>query len=92
MTRPPSGAPVLATAFLGAAAAGFLLWSRVIRQSRRNLFSRNPVERVAALSYLGARPSVETARLLRDYLSWESSPLLRRRARSLLGRLERDLL
>jgi hypothetical protein len=92
MSRRTSGAPVLATAFVGATAAGFLLWSRVIRQSRRNLFSRNPVERVAALSYLGARPSVETARLLRDYLSWESSPLLRRRARSLLGRLERDLL
>ena len=92
MTRRTSPGPVLATACLGAAAAGFLLWSRVIAKSRRNLFSRNPVERVAALSYLGARPSVETARLLRDYLSWESSPLLRRRARSLLGRLERDLL
>ena len=92
MSRRSSEATLVATSFFGAAAAGFLLWSRVIRQSRRNLFSRNPVERVAALSYLGARPSVETARLLRDYLSWESSPLLRRRARSLLGRLERDLL
>ena len=92
MTRRSSATSIFAATFLGAASAGFLLWSRVIRQSRRNLFSRNPVERVAALSYLGARPSVETARLLRDYLSWESSPLLRRRARSLLGRLERDLL
>jgi hypothetical protein len=92
MTRRPTAGRLLAASFLGAAAGSFLLWSRVIARSRRNLFSRNPVERVAALSYLGARPSVETARLLRDYLSWESSPLLRRRARFLLERLERDLL
>ena len=81
-----------AAALVGGTVAGFLLWSRVIRLSRRNLFSRNPLERAAALSYLGARPSVETARLLSDYVRWEPSPLLRRRARSLLGRLERDLL
>jgi hypothetical protein len=59
--------------------------------NRRGLFSANPVRRYAAVSYLGARPSVDTARLLRDYVRWESHPVLRRRARRVLRELEATL-
>ena len=34
---------------------------------------------------------VETVRLLRDYLEWESQPMLRRRAEGILRRLEAAL-
>ncbi|HEX8848417.1 MAG TPA: hypothetical protein VF761_02700 [Gemmatimonadaceae bacterium] len=68
--------------------AGMLLWSQQMRDARRALFSRNPVKRLAALGYVGGQPSVENARLLRDYCSWESRPALRRRAGILLRRME----
>ena len=38
-----------------------------------------------------AQPSAETLRLLKDYLGWESRPLLRRRGLQLLRQLERTL-
>jgi hypothetical protein len=34
---------------------------------------------------------VETVRLLRDYVSWERQPVLRRRAETILRRLESNL-
>ena len=68
--------------------AGMLLWSQQMRDARRALFSRSPVKRLAALGYVGGQPSVENARLLRDYCAWESRPALRRRAGVLLRRME----
>ena len=47
------------------------MWSRMQRQYRRNLFSKSPLRRVAALGYLRARPTVNTAQLLREYIAWE---------------------
>jgi len=41
------------------------------RAHRRDLFSRHALRRAAALSYLRSRPTVETARLLREYVVWE---------------------
>lgn len=73
---------------LGGAAAGMMFWSRQMRDARRALFSRSPVKRLAALGYVGGQPSVENARLLRDYCAWESRPALRRRAGVLLRRME----
>ncbi|MDQ3556984.1 MAG: hypothetical protein M3409_09455 [Gemmatimonadota bacterium] len=75
---------------LGAAAAlGALLVRDQMSRHRRELFSPHPLRRLAALGYLGSRPSsVDTVLLLRDFLAWESRPLLRRRASVLLARLE----
>lgn len=71
--------------------AGFALWSRQQRVDRQSLFSPNPVRRLAALGYLRSQPDEQTATLLREYLAWEPTPELRRRARRLLRRVERSL-
>jgi len=71
--------------------AGMLLWSRHMRDAKRDLFHRRAVKRLAALGYVGARPSVENARLLRDFAAWESRPALQRRAAALLRRMETQL-
>ena len=73
------------------AAAGMLLWSHHMRDAKRDLFHRRAVRRMAALGYVGARPSVENARLLRDFTAWEPRPALRRRAAALLRRMETHL-
>ncbi len=75
------------TGFLGGLAAGIVLWSYQVHRSRRELFSKSPVRRLAALGYLGGQPGVETARLLTDYVRWEPRPGLRRRGRTLLSRM-----
>ena len=80
-----------AVGFLGELAAGVLLASQQLHRHRRNLFSPRPYERLVALAALRAQPSGETLRLLRDYLGWESRPLLRRRGVQLLRQLERTL-
>ena len=74
--------------FVGGMAVGAAIWSRLLDVNRRGLFSRYPVRRFAAISYLGARPSVDTVRLLKDYIAWEPHPLLRRRARRVLRSVE----
>ena len=74
--------------FLGGFAAGILVWGTAIQRSRRDLFNRSPVRRLAALGYLGGRPGVETARLLADYVQWEARPLLRKRGQLLLRRMK----
>lgn len=78
--------------FLGAAAvgvaAGWMLAGRHIRKHRTALFSPRPLQRLSALAGMAAEPSVANVRLLRDYLAWESRPLLRRRATALLRQME----
>lgn len=81
----------VAVGFLGGIAAGSLIWSRLQRQYRRNLFSRHTFRRVAALGYLRARPSVITAQLLREYVAWEPRSILRERGVRMLKRLEATL-
>lgn len=71
---------------LGAAA-----WNSQIQRSRRDLFSRKPVRRLAALGYLGRKPGPETVHLLHDYVAWERRPLLRRTGERLLRRLDSHL-
>ena len=73
--------------FLGGLAAGLILWNLQIHRSRRDLFSKSPVRRLAALGYLGGHPGVETARLLTDYVRWEARPALRRRGKKILSRM-----
>ena len=77
--------------FLGGLIIGLLVWSTQIRRCRRDLFSRSPVRRLAALGYIGGRPSVDAARLLTEYVSWERRPSLRRRAERLLRRMQARL-
>lgn len=84
-------ASFVAVGFLGGVAAGSLVWSRLQRHYRRNLFSRHTLRRVAALGYLRARPSVNTAQLLREYIAWEPRPILRERGVRMLKRLEATL-
>lgn len=97
--RPEGGAsfgnlPVgllLGASFAGGLAFGAAVWDRMIAGSRRGLFTSSVMGRYHAVSYLAARPSVDTARLLRDYLRWETHPLLRRRARRVLRAIEASL-
>ena len=81
----------VAFGFLGGVAAGSLMWSRMQRQYRRNLFSKHMLRRVAALGYLRARPTVNTAQLLREYVAWEPRSVLRQRGVRMLKRLEATL-
>jgi hypothetical protein len=73
------------------AAAGWVLAQRRLTFHRRDLFSPRPMRRLAALGYLAGQDGVDTARLLRDYLSWERQAVLRRRAEAILRRLESNL-
>jgi len=84
-------ASFVAVGFLGGVAAGTMIWSRLQRQYRRNLFSPHTLRRVAALGYLRARPSVNTAQLLREYVAWEPRSILRERGVRMLKRLEATL-
>jgi hypothetical protein len=73
--------------FLSGLVLGAVVWSTQIRRSRRELFSKNPVRRYAALGYLGGQPGLETARILTDYIGWERDVTLKRRAQRLLRRM-----
>jgi hypothetical protein len=84
-------ARLAAVGFVGGVAAGLLVWSTQVERSRRELFNRSPVRRFAALGFLAGRPGLDTARLLADYVSWESRPVLRRRGQLLLRRMEAHL-
>jgi hypothetical protein len=77
--------------FIGGVAAGLLVWSTQVERSRRELFNRSPVRRFAALGFLAGRPGLDTARLLADYVNWETRPVLRRRGQHLLRRMEAHL-
>lgn len=70
---------------------GLLLAQYSMGKYREDLFSDRPLRRLSALGYLAGYPSVETVRLLHDYLDWERHPLLRRRATAVLKRMEAAL-
>jgi len=72
-------------------AAGTIAWRRVHHSARRDLFSPFSCRRVAALSYLKGHPTIETVRLLREYIGWEPRAVLRRRGRRLLKTAETEL-
>ena len=72
-------------------AAGWIVAQQRLAHHKRDLFSRHPLRRMAALQFLAGQGDVETVRLLRDYLAWERQPMLRRRAEGLLRRMEASL-
>ncbi|MEP7175936.1 MAG: hypothetical protein ABI860_05240 [Gemmatimonadales bacterium] len=73
------------------ATAGWLLAQRRFTSHQRDLFSPRPLRRLAALGHLAGQTGVDTIRLLRDYLTWERQPVLRRRATAILRGLEATL-
>jgi hypothetical protein len=85
-----TGIGILAAA--GAAALGVLFVRDQMSRHRRDLFSSRPLRRLAALGYIAGRPpSVDSVRLLRDYIAWERQPLIRRQAVQVLTKMERGL-
>lgn len=75
-----------------ASVAGVLFVRDQMSRHRRDLFNSRPLRRLAALGYIaGAPPSIDTVRLLRDYIAWESQPLIRRQAVQVLAKVERSL-
>ncbi len=82
---------ILVALGLAAAISTFVVRDQIARH-RRELFSSHPLRRLAALGYLGGRTAtVDTVRLLRDFVAWEPRPLIRRRAALLLARMEEQL-
>lgn len=81
-------ARLAAFGFLGGCIAGLLVWSTQVERNRRELFSDSAVRRLAALGFLSGRPGAETARVLADYVNWETRPVLRRRGQVMLRRME----
>lgn len=81
--------------FVGALTAGFLAGALLAQRSmgrwRSSLFSERPLRRLAALGYLSGHPGPDAVRALRDYLAWEDHPALRRRAESIMRRMESKL-
>lgn len=79
----------------GAVAVGFVIGGLLAQRSmgrwRASLFSARPLRRLAALGYLSGHPGPEAVRVLRDYLAWEEQPALRRRAESIMRRMEKKL-
>lgn len=82
---------VMALGFLSGVVVGVVVWSRQQHRHRRDLFSRYPLQRLAALGYLSGQPSATTAHLLRDYIRWEARSVLRRRGRQVLRHVEASL-
>lgn len=79
---------------VGAAALGVVgVWLARDQMARhqRELFSTQPLRRLAALGYLKGQPAVDNVLLLRDYLAWEERPLLRKRAAGILAAMEAEL-
>jgi hypothetical protein len=85
-----TGFTVLAVA--AAAALGALLVRDQISRHQRDLFSPHPLRRLAALGYIGGRSaSVDLVLLLRDFIAWEPRPLIRKRAVTLLEKMQETL-
>jgi len=80
-----------ALGFFSGLALGVVVWSGQQERYRHGLFSRHPLRRLAALGYLSGHPSAATARLLHDYVRWEARPVLRRRGKQVLRRMEASL-
>lgn len=76
---------------LAGAALGWIAAQRHIERHQSDLFSPRPLRRMSALGYLAGQEGVEAVGLLRDYVRWESQPILRQRAEAVLRRMEATL-
>lgn len=81
----------IAAGFVGGVVAGLVLWSFQMKRSRRDLFSKSPIKRLAALGYLGGQATPENVQLVTEYCRWETNPMLQKRANRLLNRMKARL-
>ena len=79
--------PFVFAGFAAGVVAGALVWRQQQNSAHDQLFSPSTVQRAAAIGCIARTPSVENARLLRDYIRWERRPTLRRRADRVLASL-----
>lgn len=86
----PRGLLLLGGALAGVV-VGWRMAQRRLDRHRADLFSPVEGRRADALAYLAGERSADAARVLHDYLVWETAPGLRRRAAALLRRLEVSL-
>jgi len=76
---------------LAGAAAGWWLARRYGARHAGDLFSADPLDRLAALGALARQPDAQALHTLKDYLQWEPRPALRRRAAAYAAELEAAL-
>jgi len=82
-----AGITVLAVAAAGAVAA--LLLRDQLDRHQRDLFSPQPLRRLACLGHMArGDATVDNITLLRDFVAWEPRKLLRNRAQGILKRME----
>jgi len=79
--------PYVLAGVAGGVVVGALAWRREQAMAHDQLFAASAMQRAAAIGWVARAPSVENARLLRDYIRWERRPTLRRRAEHALARL-----
>ncbi len=85
-----AGVTILAAAVAGGVIA--LIVRDQIARHRRDLFSPRSLRRLAALGHMKREAaSVDNIRVLRDFIAWEPRPMLRQRARAILGRMENEI-
>ncbi len=82
-----TGLAVLVAAVAGAALA--LVVREGVSRHQRDLFSPSWLRRLAALSFMAREDaSVNNITLLRDFVAWEPTRLLRERAHAIVNRME----
>ena len=81
---------VLTLVAAGAVGGWWLARRHAVRHGE-DLFSADPLDRMAALGALARRRDVVALRTLKDYLQWEPRPRLRRRAAAYAAALEEAL-
>ena len=93
-TRARRSRRLVTAGFIGGVVAGLVMWTVQMQRCRRDLFSSNPVKRMAALGYLSGQRDgdgashLEAVHLLNEYVVWEKLPILRRRGQRLLQRMK----
>ncbi len=86
-----TGIALLVVATAGALAALFV--RDQVSRYRRDLFSPRSVKRLGALRHMaGAEASVDNITVLRDFIAHEPRGLLRRQARTIIRRMESEIL
>ena len=85
---------ITAVTLVAAAAAGALAALFVrdqMSRHRRDLFSPHALRRLAALGHMSRQDAtVDNITLLRDFIAWEPRRILRKRARSVVRRMEQE--
>lgn len=88
MNRTLKTAVITVAAAAAAGALAALIIRGQISRHRRDLFSPRAFRRLAALGHMSREPaSVDSIRVLRDFISWEPRKALRERARAIVDRM-----